>query len=128
MFHRHFHSIMSATLGIWLLMPGHAAALEPTHDNILYLVADAHLDDEWNWTIQDTINSYIPATLHTNFAFFGAYPHYTFNWEESWRYQLVQKYYPADFLILSNYIANGRWRLSGAAVVDRAAVVRDSSR
>ena len=60
---------------------------------------------------------YIPATLHTNFAFFPQYPDYIFNWEESWRYQLVQEYYPADFLTLSNYIAQGRWRLSGAGVV-----------
>jgi len=97
--------------------PKPAAALDPAHDKILYMVADAHLDDEWNWTIQDTINSYIPATLHTNFAFFPPYPHYIFNWEESWRYQLVQEYYPADFLTLSNYIAQGRWRVAGAAVV-----------
>ncbi len=92
-------------------------ALDPTHDKILYMVADAHLDDEWNWTIQDTINSYIPATLHTNFALLAAYPHYIFNWEESWRYQLAQEYYPADFVTLTNYIAQGRWRLAGAAVV-----------
>jgi alpha-mannosidase len=67
-------------------------ALDPAHDKILYMVADAHLDDEWNWTIQDTINSYIPATLHTNFALLAAYPHYIFNWEESWRYQLAQQW------------------------------------
>ena len=100
-----------------LLWPNSARALDPTHDKILYMVADAHLDDEWNWTIQDTINSYIPATLHTNFAFFAPYPHYVFNWEEAWRYQLVKEYYPADFLTLSNYIEQGCWRLSGAAVV-----------
>src|ERR1035441_5794500 len=71
-------------------------ALDPAHDKILYMVADAHLDDEWNWTIQNTINSYIPATLHTNFALLAAYPHYIFNWEESWRYQLVQEYYRSE--------------------------------
>jgi len=93
-----------------MLGPSPAQALDPTHDKILYMVADAHLDDEWNWTIQDTINSYIPATLHANFALLAAYPHYIFNWEESWRYQLVQEYYPADFVTLTNYIAQGRWR------------------
>jgi len=99
------------------LAPDSAKALDPTKDKILYMVADAHLDDEWNWTIQDTIGSYIPATLHTNFNLIATYPDYVFNWEESWRYQLVREYYPADFLTLSNCIASGRWRLSGAAVV-----------
>ena len=110
-------AFLPAWLAAWLWLPGSASALDPAHDKILYMVADAHLDDEWNWTIQDTINSYIPATLNANFALFPQYPHYIFNWEESWRYQLVQEYYPADFLTLSNYIAQGRWRVSGAAVV-----------
>ena len=58
-----------------------------------------------------------PHHIHTNFALLAAYPHYIFNWEESWRYQLAQEYYPADFVTLTNYIAQGRWRLAGAAVV-----------
>ena len=93
------------------------AALDPTKDKILYMVADAHLDDQWNWTIQDTINSYIPNTLSVNFALFAKYPHYTFSFEETLRYRLTKEYYPADYLTLSNYIAQGRWRVTGSAVV-----------
>lgn len=107
-----------ALLTLWLTMvPGLQAGPDPTKDKVLYVVATAHLDDQWNWTIQDTINSYIPATLHTNFAFFAKYPHYTFSFEEILRYRLTKEYYPADYLTLSNYIAQGRWRVAGSAVV-----------
>ena len=106
-------------LTAWLLALGSARALDPTHDKILYIVATAHLDDQWNWTIQDTINSFIPNTLHQNFAYFtnANYPNYTFSFEEAWRYQLMNEYYPADFATLTNYVAQGRWRLAGSALV-----------
>ena len=32
----------------------------------LYIVATAHLDTQWRWTIQKTIDEYIPATLAAN--------------------------------------------------------------
>ena len=99
-----------------LLAISHSArALDPTQDKILYVVADAHLDTEWNWTIQDTINSYIPKTLHTNFLFFAKYPHYTFSFEGAFRYALAKEYYPEDFVTLSNYVAEGRWHVAGSA-------------
>lgn len=97
-------------------LPGQAA-LDPTRDKILYAVANAHLDDQWNWTIQDTINSHIPKTLSQNFSLFTSYSNYVFSSEEAWRYRLVREYYPADFLTLSNYIAQGRWRLAGSSMV-----------
>ena len=102
-----------------LLALGSARALDPTQDKILYMVATAHLDDQWNWTIQNTINSYIPNTLHQNFAYFtnANYTNYTFSFEEAWRYQLISEYYPSDFATLTNYIAQGRWRLAGSAMV-----------
>ena len=99
------------------ILTGPARGLDPTKDKILYMVGTAHLDDQWNWTIQDTINYYVPATLHTNFAFFAKYPDYTFSFEEILRYQLTKEYYPADYVTLSNYIAQGRWRVAGSSVV-----------
>jgi alpha-mannosidase len=94
-----------------------ALALDPTKDKVLYMVANAHLDDQWNWTIQDTINTYIPNTLNQNFAYIESYTNYTFNFEEAWRYQVIQEYYPASFLTLSNYVQQGRWRIAGSAMV-----------
>jgi alpha-mannosidase len=83
----------------------------------LYVVATAHLDDQWNWTIVKSINSYLPATLKGNFSLFSKYPGYTFSFEESFRYRLAKEYFPADYLTLSNYISQGRWRIAGTSVV-----------
>ena len=98
-------------------LPGLSRADFSATNKTVYVVATAHLDDQWNWTILSTINSYLPATLHGNFALFEKYPHYTFSFEESFRYKLVKEYYPADYLTLSNYVAAGRWRVAGATVV-----------
>jgi alpha-mannosidase len=97
--------------------PGNAA-LDPTHDKILYAVGYGHLDDQWNWTIQETINFFIPDSLHQNFAFFtnANYTNYTFSFEGALRYQFIKEYYPADFLALSNYIQQGRWRVGGSMI------------
>src|SRR5207244_6633014 len=86
------------------------AALDPMQDRILYAVGYGHLDDQWNWTIQETINNFIPDSLHQNFTFFtnANYTNYTFSFEGALRYQFIKEYYPADFLALSNYIQQGR--------------------
>src|SRR5205809_3160329 len=95
-----------------------AIALDPTHDRILYTVGYGHLDDQWNWTIQETINNFIPDSLHQNFAFFtnASDTNYTFSFEGALRYQFIREYYPADFLTLSNYIQQGRWRVAGSMI------------
>ena len=95
-----------------------ANGLDPTHDRILYAVGYGHLDDQWNWTIQETINTFIPDSLHQNFAHFANpnYTNYTFSFEGALRYQLIKEYYPADFLTLSNYIQQGRWHVAGSMI------------
>lgn len=92
------------------------AALNPTQDKILYEVGTSHLDTQWNWSIQQTINSYIPNTLHSNFTLFENYPDYTFTFEGAFRYRLAKEYYPDDYTTLKNYVAQGRWRVGGSAV------------
>lgn len=81
-----------------------------------YEVATAHLDTQWRDTMLQTINLYIPKTLTNNFALFEKYPDYTFNFEGAFRYQLAKEYYPAYYTTLSNYIAQGRWRVAGSAM------------
>src|SRR5438552_3223640 len=51
---------------VWLTASDSASALDPTRDRILYAVGYGHLDDQWNWTIQETINNFIPDSLHQN--------------------------------------------------------------
>ena len=45
----------------------------------LYVVSNAHLDTQWNWTIQDTIRDCIKNTMEMNFELFEKYPHYRMN-------------------------------------------------
>src|SRR6266566_6888013 len=111
----------AAVLVLWafsLAVPNRATALDPTQDRILYAVGYGHLDDQWNWTIQETINNFIPDSLHQNLAFFtnASYTNYTFSFEGALRYQFIKEYYPADFLTLSNYIQQGRWHVAGSMI------------
>lgn len=82
----------------------------------LYVVATAHLDTQWRWTLRDTVERYLPATLRGNFDLFERYPDYTFSFEGAYRYMLAKEYYPEDFERLRGYVRQGRWRVAGAWV------------
>ncbi len=81
---------------------------------ILYVTATAHLDSQWNWTVQDTIRSFVPDTFYTNFKFFDQYPHYTFSYEGVIHYMWFKEYHPEDWPTVQKFVANGRWRLAGS--------------
>ena len=85
-------------------------------DKTLYVVSTAHLDTQWNWTIQDTIRGHVPNTLRGNFAHFEKFPHYVFSFEGAFRYMLAKEYYPADYARLKGYVAKGRWAVAGSFV------------
>ncbi len=80
------------------------------------VVSTAHLDTQWRWTIKNTIEEYIPNTLHDNFKLLDLYPDYVFSFEGAFRYMLMKEYYPDDYERLKKYIADGRWRVTGAWV------------
>ncbi len=80
------------------------------------VVSTAHLDTQWRWTIKNTIEEYIPNTLHDNFKLLDLYPDYVFSFEGAFRYMLMKEYYPDDYERLKKYIAGGRWRVTGAWV------------
>ena len=87
-------------------------AKEPT----LYVVGYAHLDTEWRWEYPQVINEYLRKTLDDNFALFGKYPHYVFNFSGANRYRLMKEYYPADFAKLTQYVHSGRWFPAGSSM------------
>src|SRR5262249_37167971 len=80
----------------------------------LYLVATAHLDSQWNWTVQDTIRDHIPKTFYTNFDYFEKYPHYNSSWEGAIHYMWFKEYHPEDWPTVQKYVAANRWRLAGS--------------
>lgn len=81
----------------------------------IYTVATAHLDTTWQWTFETTLSEYIPKTLVDNFALFEKYPEYEFSFEGSYRYELMEEYYPDLFEKLKEYVAAGRWHVAGSA-------------
>ncbi|MBD3237211.1 MAG: alpha-mannosidase, partial [Candidatus Eisenbacteria bacterium] len=92
-----------------------AVGFDPSQPQ-LYVVATSHLDTQWRWTIRQTIEAYLPATLEENFALLEAYPEYCFNFEGSFRYRLMREYYPRAYGRLRDYIRGGRWRVAGSWV------------
>ncbi len=93
-----------------------AEEFDYSKDKVLHVVGTAHLDTQWRWTIQQTINEYIPNTLQRNFELFEKYPDYVFSFEGAFRYMLAKEYYPDDFARMKNYIDQGRWAVCGSSV------------
>ncbi len=81
----------------------------------IYTVATSHLDTIWSWDFETTVSRYIYDTLVDNFALFKKYPSYVFSFEGSYRYELMEEYYPELFEQLKEYIEQGRWNVCGSA-------------
>lgn len=85
-------------------------------DRLLYTIAYAHLDTEWNWDYPETINEKIRNTMTENFYLFEKYPDYVFNFTGSRRYGMMKEYYPELFKKVQDYVKQGRWYVSGSSV------------
>ncbi|MBC7660080.1 MAG: hypothetical protein H7249_10255 [Chitinophagaceae bacterium] len=81
----------------------------------LYLVPYTHLDTQWLWTYQKTIDESLKNTLDDNFALIEKYPGYSFNFTGAFRYKLMNQYWPARYERLKHYIKTGRWHVAGSA-------------
>lgn len=81
----------------------------------IYTIATAHLDTVWNWDFEHVLNVCLPNTLHDNFRLFGLYPDYRFNFEGAYRYELFEEYYPEEFEQLRQYVADGKWNVTGSS-------------
>lgn len=85
-------------------------------EKFLYLVATAHLDTQWRWTIQQTIDEFLPLTFEVNARNFEMFPDYEFSFEGAFRYMLLREYYPDYYQRLKRYIGDGRWHVAGSWV------------
>jgi alpha-mannosidase len=82
----------------------------------LHVVGTAHLDTQWRWTIQQTINEFVPNTFRENFRLMDIYPDYVFSFEGAFRYMLLREYFPDQYAKLSKYVSSGQWRVAGSWV------------
>jgi len=87
-----------------------------TKDKVLYTVGYGHLDTQWMWDVRHSINTCLKNTLEENFYLFGKYPGYVYNFTGSRRYRMMKEYYPEHYRRLKEYIAEGKWHLSGSSV------------
>ncbi len=81
----------------------------------IYAISNAHLDTIWSWDFETTVSKYIYNTLNDNFKRFEKYPEYKFNFEGSYRYELMHEYYPEMWEKMKAHIAEGRWNVCGSA-------------
>lgn len=80
-----------------------------------YMVADAHLDTQWNWDVQTTIKEYVWNTLSRNLFLLKKYPDYIFNFEGGVKYSWMKEYYPGEYEQLKAFVHSGRWHISGSS-------------
>lgn len=100
----------SILAGALLLSSSVAAAQEK-----VYCVSNAHFDSQWNWTVQTSIDEYIPATIYRNLWLLDNYPDYLINFEGGVKYSWMKEYYPEAFERVRDYVKKGRWHVSGAS-------------
>ncbi|RZA25385.1 MAG: alpha-mannosidase [Proteobacteria bacterium] len=91
----------------------------------LYLSPYTHLDTQWLWTYEDSINKYLKNTLDDNFALFEKYPEHQFNFTGAFRYKLMKTYWPARYEQLKSYVAAGRWHPAGSSWEENDVVLPD---
>ena len=80
-----------------------------------YMVSDAHLDTQWNWDIQTTINEYVWNTISQNLFLLKKYPEYVFNFEGGVKYAWMKEYYPEQYEEMKKFIEEGRWHIAGSS-------------
>ena len=84
-----FATLLSAILLIFLFILCEKAMSQPevkkttprydlNTDPVLYTVGYAHLDTQWRWDYEETINKFIKATMDDNFALFEKFKSYVF--------------------------------------------------
>ena len=79
----------------------------------VYMAANAHLDTQWLWTVQQVIGEFLPNTLYQNLKLLEDYPDYKFSFEGAVKYQWFKEYYPEAYEKVKQYVAEGRWYPSG---------------
>src|SRR5215510_7733889 len=75
---------------------------------VLYVIGTSHLDSQWNWTVQDSIRRFVPATFFENFDRFEKFPNYVFSYEGAIHYMWFKEYYPEAWARVQQYVAQGR--------------------
>lgn len=113
---KHF-MVLAATLTMTLcIAPANATTGSDEGPGVIYAVGASHLDTQWWWTIQETIDQLLAPTFADTLDLLDRYPGFQFSWEGAFRYMLLKEYYPDVFFRTVPYIESGRWFPGGSAV------------
>lgn len=89
-------------------------AYDLNSEKVCYVMGYSHLDTQWQWTLEKTLNEYLPNTLTGHFEHFKKYPDYKFSFEGAIRYKMAKEHYPDLYRELKEWVKKGNWRTSGA--------------
>ena len=93
-----------------------AIVCKAEEEKTFFLIANTHLDTQWNWDVKTTISEYVKNTLFDNMALMAKYPDFQLNYEGAIKYMWMKEYYPTEFEQMKNYIRNGQWHVSGMSI------------
>lgn len=108
-----------------LFARGHLHAEETQPRPRLYLMSYSHLDTQWLWPYEDSIEKHLKSTLDDNFRLFEKYPEHQFNFTGAYRYKLMKAYWPARYETLKRYVAGGRWHPVGSSWEENDVILPD---
>jgi len=78
-----------------------------------HLVGHAHIDLQWLWTWEESINDIIPQTFNQAIKFMDEFPEFTFSQSSPTLYMATERYHPELFEKIKKKVADGRWELVG---------------
>lgn len=78
-----------------------------------HLVGHAHIDLQWLWTWEESINDIIPQTFNQAIKFMDEFPEFTFSQSSPTLYMATERYHPELFEKMKKKIADGRWEIVG---------------
>ncbi len=108
--------VLAAVIGLPLGISAEDQPAAGAQQKTVNVVATAHLDTQWRWTIKTSIDEYIPLTFRANYKLMDLYPDYKFSFEGAFKYMIMKEYYPDEYAKLKKYIDRGQWRLAGSWV------------
>ncbi len=86
---------------------------EVSKDYKVHTVAHAHIDMNWMWAYQETVNVTLD-TFRTMLRLMEEYPQFTFSQSQASVYEICEKYDPEMFEAIKKRVKEGRWEITAS--------------
>lgn len=83
-----------------------------------HLVGHAHIDFQWLWVWEETLNEIIPNTFGQAVSFMDEFKNFTFSQSSSALYAATEIHHPEIFRKIQHYVKEGRWEIVGGRVCE----------